>query len=344
MKRIINDKEVFVRFNSNNLTGVNCDLDFTSATWAVGENRYWRLNFHTNQDIYSLWGIGDNKTIPRKNSNTNSVSKDANNNSDNNGVLPPIALSRNFIKLSNPLAVEKLTITDSVNSCNTIDGTPNIKLPNLKQFIFTNNINIKSSNIVSFEKIQAPLLEKLDIRVQQEGVMFPTISVFPNLKWCRLIGRDINYSTLMSNISSDLEYLSIHLNTRSVVDIGNFFNGTRKALEIVPPYSSIDQGYIYNGDAVFPSVITDSEDFPIDYIFQLRTYIDSIKLTPDMVSKLLIDFANQVTSVTTTLKRIRLQAMPANTSYEDLSQPLFTTYASALTHITSTLGITVQFT
>ena len=57
-----------------------------------------------------------------------------------------------------------------------------------------------------------------------------------------------------------------------------------------------------------------------------------------------MDFANQVTSVTTSQKIIRMVGMTPNTSYEDLSQPLFTTYASALAHITGTLKVTVRFT
>ena len=66
----------------------------------------------------------------------------------------------------------------------------------------------------------------------------------------------------------------------------------------------------------------------------------------DQMAKFIVEFANQVTQVNVTNKIIRFgvdSATMINTSYEDLTQPLFTNYSSSLAFVTGTLGVTVQF-
>ena len=148
---------------------------------------------------------------------------------------------------------------------------------------------------------------------------------------------------IFTHLPPNLYYFRIYFIREMTMELSEYYTGNRVGLYLEAQNGISTHKLTYTGKAIFPSVISEDANYPIDYIYHSTSNINQ-KLTPTEVSKFLMDFANQVTAVTTSQKRIRLTGMVADELYEDLSQSLFTTYASALAHITGTLGVTVQFT
>lgn len=126
-------------------------------------------------------------------------------------------------------------------------------------------------------------------------------------------------------------------------DVKYFFNGqNRMSINFL---GTSPNEFRYSGGGIFPSTISDDADVPT--VIHILSYNRAYNGTPpdsNSVSRFIVDFANQVNSVTGVKKYIRFSKSPPNTSYTDNSQPLFKNYSSALNHITTTLGITVTFT
>lgn len=140
------------------------------------------------------------------------------------------------------------------------------------------------------------------------------------------------------------------LTPTNIIDLSSFFRGTAKQVKI---YSGLAGAWLfikYEGGAVFPSVIEFTEPiinqsgYTQTGILHINSVSNFIPMDPNDVSRFIVDFANQVTAVNLPAeqKRIVIPNSPANTSYTDPTQPLFTTYTDALAHITGTLGVTVN--
>ncbi|WP_313215007.1 hypothetical protein [Soonwooa sp.] len=181
-------------------------------------------------------------------------------------------------------------------------------------------------------------------------------SIFSKVKF--LVSRtESNISVLDAGGFPNAEIIQWYFNSTAsanpkYVDIAKFFRGTAKLVKIYKQHASVRVYLSYKGGARFPSVIELSESlnftgFSADGIFYVNAESNIIEpVNPDELSRFLVDFANQVTAVNlpTAQKLIRIAGSSPNTSYTDNSQPKFKTYSAALNHITTTLGVTVQFT
>lgn len=125
------------------------------------------------------------------------------------------------------------------------------------------------------------------------------------------------------------------------LDLKDFWNGNPNRMSVnMGNYTGTS--VTYTGGAIFPSVISDADGFSIDYIYNQEANTTT-KLTGTAFSKFIVDMANQVTSVTSTQKRIRAIGSSPDTSYTDNSQPYYKTYNTALAYLNS-LGVNISFT
>ena len=235
-----------------------------------------------------------------------------------------------------------------------VSCTLNSPFPNLKIFEqvvptranFTVNIDtVSPGKFPESLATNAPNLEKLSIRSStSSSAEWTGLPLLTSLKYLRLhLTPQNNNFNIFSHLPPNIYYFRSYFLSGITMELSEYYTGNRVGLYLEPQNNVSTHKLTYTGKAIFPSVISEDPNYPIDYIYFSTNNIKQ-KLTPTEVSKFLMDFANQVTSVTTSQKIIRMVGMTPNTSYEDLSQPLFTTYASALAHITGTLKVTVRFT
>lgn len=214
-------------------------------------------------------------------------------------------------------------------------------LPNLKELDLKTNTNMGRTRDVDFLNF-TPNLKILKYR----GFAGIALKNHSSLKYVDIANADI--PSFIENIPNNVECILLNYVLENNIDLEKIFKGSVKSLTMSKSNAQAGLTINYNGGAIFPSIITNTDsDFNLGPILSW-TITDQNKgnLNGSVLSQFLIDFANQVTSVDlpTAQKLIRLRGLTPNTSHEDLSQPLFTTYASALTYITNTLGVTVQFT
>lgn len=125
------------------------------------------------------------------------------------------------------------------------------------------------------------------------------------------------------------------------LDLKNFWNGNPNRMSVNMD-NFTGTSVTYSGGAKFPSVFSDIAGYGINYIYYHGENTGS-KLTGTALSRFIVDFANQVTSVTSVNKRMRFVGSTADENYTDISQPHFTTYIAARAFITNTLGINLTF-
>ena len=289
--------------------------------------------------IVANWHYGNNTYKFSEYRNTKSFSKVTKINSDDNGPGNGALYQafNGYVYLSDISSVESLMVSSNGTGIQSVSVNIPVKLPNLKTYNCTIAQNPDWSFLEAMEGV-------VNLQFQTSTVGWSNISSLTNSNLVSFIYSGYNTSTIdiMSIIPASLVYLRITQMSSQIIDIGRYFNGTRLGLSL-SSNQSVRQ-VTYSGGAMFPSVMNDHSDYKIDYIFQILNLTSGLKMTPDEISRFLVDFANQVTACNLTNKRMRFQAHTTNTSYTDNSQPLFKTYATALAHITNTLGITVQFT
>jgi len=289
--------------------------------------------------IVANWHYGNNAKKFTEYRNTKSFSKVTKINSDDNGTGNGInyQVFPGYIYISEINSIESMTVSSNGTGIQNVGVKIPVKLPNLKTYSCTIPQNPDWSFLDAMEGV-------VNLQFQTSTVGWSNMSSLTNSNLVSLIYSGYNTSSidLVSVIPPSLIYLRVTQMTSQVIDIGRYFNGARLGLSF-SGNQSLKQA-TYSGGAIFPSVMNDHPDYKIDYIFQILNLLSGLKMTPDEVSRFLVDFANQVTACNLTNKRIRFGGHTANTSYTDSTQPLFTTYASALAHITGTLGITVTFT
>lgn len=345
------------RNSTQNVTFNDADImvDIRVNTAAANRPNTGDLIINFNTPITWICGnfrIGDNANLIKKVENTNIIQKSTKTNDDKNG--PGNGSNAEFynnnsifIPYSSINSITELTI--SQQSGNGI--VAGIQLIYFYVFTTFTNLSKLSSTVAinpNFSFLEkTPNLRQLSVNIFHDafsnGIFLKNSSVHV------LILRGANLvstSTFINSLPSTLKYLSVTQLTNVDLDLAVVFNGNLQGLNLsnLTPVKSID----YNGGAIFPTIINPIDNFTQDYIFYKAKSTGSSNLgfTPDKVSRFLVDFANQVTvcNLPNIANRIRLVDCPPNTSYTDNSQPLFKTYANALNHITSTLGITVTFT
>ncbi|MFW2137091.1 hypothetical protein ACK2M7_12570 [Chryseobacterium sp. TY4] len=276
------------------------------------------------------------------------ITKNLNPNEDGNGdVQNPAVPNINFFKDCHIFLRDK----SQVNKITTSSNNGNIWAFNevIKFSDGWNNLTeIDASNFAEIGQIfiqNLPRLKILKLKLNRanstglSGDNFPLNSLNSNSLQYLYFSSAGGITNITALLPTSLRYLSIIGYYRNVnIDLKNFYTGNRIGLSMSNGFKAS-----YSGGAIFPATISDDSDYPIDYILYLGSSIDN-KITGDEFSRFILDFANQVKSVTTVQKRIRCVGVTANTSYTDNSQPLYKTYTAALNYITTTLGVTVQFT
>lgn len=345
-KRNIDGKRVLHSRSGNNIVWNDPDIVLNININVDASGKSITHDFGANTNIYVRYGFGEHIGDVRAYLNTNSFSKDLDSGVDGNPVytgLEPI-WRNNYIYIEDPDLIEQLTLTSSVS--NTMQHLNFISVfPNLKKLDYGTNV---SSGFSSFPyALNLPNLEYLRCRPSNgpsgEG-FYADWGAFTNLKWAHLThGPSIVGFNPFEGLPPNLYYMRFYFLSAWEMDLADYFTGNRIGVYVQPQNNVSEHRLKYSGGAVFPSVISEDPLYPIDYIVYQTDKVH-YKVQGDELSQFIIDFANQVTSVTTLQKRIRFAGSTPNTSYSDPSQSLFTTYSEALAHITETLGVTVQFT
>lgn len=337
------------RATNNGITFNEADIAFTFAINSTNRATTGDLiiNFNTPLDyIIANFNIGDNKNIFKKVTSTSTISKSTKINDDNNGAgngsnYEEFFNNAIYIPQNQINNIQKLTISSGVGGgINGINLTLAKVFPNL---LFLENKIPQVPNFSFLESI--PSILSLDFATSVASLQNLLSLKNSNIEYFVFRGyyalANINTLEFTKNLPVNLYYLQVTQATAYNLKLEEFFTGNRFGLSLstAQAVASVE----YNGGAIFPSAITPKHT-AIDYI--LYTANIPTKLTPTSSARFLVDFANQVASCTlpAAQKRIRMTGVSPDTAYTDASQPLFTTYSAALTHITSTLGITVTFT
>lgn len=337
MKKISNDKRIIQKRYKDKLSYNDADFRMeleiqAAAGTVIGD---FEISVSNTQVMWSSWNIGTNANRIKVHEDTNTMIKTFRSGVDGNGDF-----GNNYI---NFLTVGSVYFSDLNFNTMRIKGGTGLKqykwLSTDKTFTnveyLYNTLNLHGSFVyVTY----FPNLKYLEHYYSAQGTSDDNYLLTTKLEVLKLGATDIDYSGLFSKFPPTLKYF--HCLGRFGVagfDLSNYFTGNRIGVSINCRVLT------YSGGAIFPSILEDSLYGAAEYIVYQQSNI-ATKLTSDMVSRFIVDFANQVTACNLRNKRMRFQGSTPNTSYTDNSQPLFTTYASALAHITNTLGITVQFT
>lgn len=345
-KRNIDGKRVLHSRRGDDIVWNDPDIVLTINMNVDASGKSITQNFGVNMNIYVRYGFGEHVSKIRIYENTNSFSKDLDSGVDGNPVYTGLGIvwRNNYIYLEDPDLIEQLTITSSVNlvmqQLNFISVFQNLK----KLDYGTNTSNLLNSFPYSSK---LPNLEYLRCRPSgsSDGAGFyADWGTLSKLKWAHLTGGPaITGFNPFVGLPPNLYYFRFFFLSPWEMDLADYFTGNRIGVYVQPQNGVSEHRLKYSGGAVFPPVISEDPLYPIDYIVYQPNQVH-YKVQGDELSQFILDFANQVTSVTTLQKRIRFAGSTPNTSYSDPSQSLFTTYIEALEHITETLGVTVQFT
>ena len=301
------------------------------------------ITFNTNLNIISNWQVGSNLNLFKK-TNNNSISKNFNAGEDNNDNY-----TGNFGSFNNCLyfdeaqraSVTAITITQSSNGFQGTSVSIRKNFPNLVSY---NNDIGQSPNFSFLNNIGNIVVLNLKISISS----FSNLPVLAssNIKALILRGYNTTQPDLLKNLPLSLYYLEITQMTSFVVDLAQYFTGTRIAINFSTAQSVA--GVTYSGGASFPSAIADTPEYRITSLYNQT----NIRLTGNNLSRFIVDFANQVKTVNlgnSVAKKMKFTGASPDTSYEDLNQPLFTTYLTALDFITKStalggLGVAISFT
>jgi len=208
------------------------------------------------------------------------------------------------------------------------------RCPNITKIKAT---NVDSTTISGISQLPLFYLEMISNNPSSITTAFSSMS---NLKYLILNV----WSGDLTIFHPNLRFFNGRIQNFPTFDLASFFCNTNRMGLILGGVYKPSNHIKYDGGAIFPEHIVEEKGMPITYILLLNnTDFLITKPTPDMVSRFLVDFANQVKSVTLANKRIAFGGLPPNTAYEDLTQPLYKNYTDAMAYITGTLGITVTF-
>lgn len=214
-----------------------------------------------------------------------------------------------------------------------------VNLKKLQNTVLTNGLFLGDFNFLS----KTPNLDILKAVVSTNATN-STALLNSSIKYLMILGA-MNVA-ITSNLPTNLRYLHFMYSGGHIIDLKNYFNGVRCGLYFqLQNFNNLGDKLHYTGGALFPSVISEEAGMPVDYILYQGNGVGT-KLTSDMFSQFIIDFANQVTAVNLVNKRIFVSGTTPNTSYTDNSKPIYKTYNDAFNFITKTvvsggLGVTI---
>ncbi|WP_027383049.1 hypothetical protein [Epilithonimonas caeni] len=294
-----------------------------------------------NKDIHAKvnWNIGDNATI-FKPYFTNTIVKSFAINIDNNGAGDG-SISQSF---NNYFFIEDVSGVTSM-AISTGAGIQSIhfqlftNMPELSTFV--NNVPTVP-NFAFLDNMRN--IKSLDMKI--------SVSAFSNLYSLRdsnlrslfLKGYNSTQPDLLANLPNSLYYLEITQMTDFIVNLPDYFTGTRIAINFSSTQSI--KSITYVGNSIFPSVIADTLDYRIPSTGYLYNQMNG-RLTGTNLSKFLIDFANQVTAVNLgnpLAKKMKFTGSTYDSEYVDPdSTKAIRTAVDAINKMTGTLGISLSF-
>ena len=199
-------------------------------------------------------------------------------------------------------------------SCENSNTTYDTLISNSLKYLKVNSLT--SSGYVSNINFVQTNLPNLEVLITDQGVTNVDFIANTNIKVYGQV-----------NAQSTTGYLSLDLATILTGKLHQFF---------VVRVASLS----YSGGGIFPSVITPTEYYTGNVIFQFPpTTVTTIDITS--LNKLILDFANQVTTVTI-INPLMLTGRTPTNAYTDNSQPTYKTVAAALTYMRNVLGITIR--
>ena len=344
--KYIEDKRILrtVKPNGRDNSFLDADIDLMAGFNTGSTPRWIKYNFITviPKVVYHLnWG--DNGYLMKEFFNVSSVTIDMMPGINGNGGVVGDKVHNFFISFffSNPELIQEVIYTSNSNNNRPLWGKHNVseRLLNLKKLTMSpcDTADIFQGllkNPVEYMKVSCdnPCFYNNNLAEQMTSLKYIDFTKFKG------------DNTRLYKFPPNLIYMHITTHQIGVFDIKDYFSNTKRmGLSINGFVNGVDN-ITYSGGAIFPEHIVEIVGMPVHYIFRLANtnYLIS-KPTPDMISQFIIDFANQVKSVTLANKRILIQGIQPNTSYTDLSQPLYTTYTDSLNYIVNTLGITVTY-
>ncbi|WP_234111460.1 hypothetical protein [Chryseobacterium sp. R2A-55] len=342
LKKYIADKKVIRTVKSDGLTDIFGERDMIfRCGFNTGLTPRWaKFDFKTVQTRVLIrvdWGENSYKMYEFTNVTSATISMMPGIDGNGGTIGMTSANYMVYIYLSEPENITKFETT--TNSTNNRIGWETYWINPSTCY---NISELKASQIDSCDLsgiVDLPLV-RLNVRSDNGGALTTEIGKMSTLKYC-ILNRLVVPN--LSIFHSNLRFLSLTDNS-TPLDIASFFNSpNRMGFEIAR--RSIVSGVLsYGGGSVFSPNITEDAPSDISAILSINTpNYWTVTLTPDMVSRFLVDFANQVKSVSIVNKIIKFNGMPANTSYEDFSQPLYKNYTDAINYIRNTLGVTVTF-
>ncbi|WP_234110116.1 hypothetical protein [Chryseobacterium sp. R2A-55] len=287
--------------------------------------------------IHVRWGSNDN--LMQEFFNVSEVTVDLTAGVNGNGGTIGQTSSTNFgiyFFISNPELVENMVWTTSSGNTRTAWGTAYLS----ERFINLKFLSIaRADTLNNLSNIALPTIQKLIILGDNTSTWNATAAGFTELKHLTLGVFFMDFSQLPTT----LRFLDGSIRNLNI-DLKNFFINTNRMGLRVTALSSLTGRVVYTGGAIFPPHIFEEPEMPISVIFEIYN-LNTIyeRPSPDMVSQFLIDFANQVLSVTLVNKRIAFTGCPPNTDFTDNSKPLYKTYQEAYNYIRYTLGVTITF-
>ena len=343
-RKYTNNKRILRTVKADGITDIYNDSDiFLRAGFNTGATPRWlKYNFGGVQSkIIVRLNWGTNTYLMQEYTNVSEVTLDImpGVNGNGNNVEDKVCSFYISIYLSNPENVTDMTFTSNSGNNRPVWGT----LIFNKRFTSLQNINISPMDITNYLNWEIlPTLDKLIVTHDNPSNYWnSSMALCPSLKYIVLN----KITGEVTSFPNSLQYIYLTIFSIGNFDLKTFFNNSNRMGFRIRIFSNGANNISYSGGGTFAENIVETSSKPIDYIIELaNTQYMLTKPTPDMISQLLIDFANQVKTVTLVNKRIRFQGLSANTSYVDSTKPLYTTYNDALNYITNTLGITVSFT
>lgn len=303
------------------------------------------FNFNVNLDFIVVnFRIGNNTNLLKKVESSSTISKSTKINDDNNGAgngsnYEMFTNNTLFLPESQRNLIEKLTISQG-----SVAGIQGYTLRVLSYFPNLIYLDTRINQTPDFKFLEnLPSIKSLDFSTSHVGIANVTLLKNSNVEFMifRNYYSSSNAIDMIKNLPPNLYYFQVVQCPVVDLDLKDFFIGKRFGFSASGAQAL--RTTTYSGGGIFPQNI-EPKHTAIDYILYIAAITN--KLSGDDFARFIVDFANQVQSVTIPIsqRRIRCIGVAPNTSYTDNTQPLYKTYTAALNYITTTLGITVTFT
>ena len=346
-KKLANSGNTFLTKQNNNVIWHDADIILCHGyNSGPASGREIEIQFNVLQDwVLSQHTMGDNQFKVKEEYGVDKTKKNISNGEDNNGGINIgyYTWGPSYYKFSNPELIGKIvfeTFRDS-NQRWTYGGTIffSNRMINLKTIIANKEF---SSVVYNFDwLLLIPSIE--DIRFSLgTGTNYAPL-FYTSLKYINLRLASGSAEDIVSKMPNSLNYLNLFmaLGSGTTLNLASYFKNTnRMGLLIANRHDISLANLTYPGGGIFPTAIVEEPDRPIDWILRIDIRFGTF-LSPTDAARFIVDFANQVTSVTLANKRIHFNGTVPDSSYTDPSKSIYKNYIDAYNYVTATLGITI---